>query len=225
MPEKRLHMPDVMLQQLERDDLTPTFGRVWDQDFGTTWLIPSFQAAERFMSDWREGDAWFHDVPPNLVQWVACFPPDGEPRCPVFIECFDGDDLVNAARLLEFKKAWVKADTENPLEIRAAFIAERHKHIPEHGWTPAFVSKERLKIEVTPRTRDLYRRLGRNFAAFHAAAQLLAVRVGGSADYAMVEIREVSIVCDKILAIGYAGNAYASFIVGADLQPGIDQLD
>lgn len=222
-PPVQIYLPAMLATYLEKHRIGGPFRRIWDNTFGAAWLIESTQGADLTRHGWSEGDEWFHDTPPNLYNGATCFPSQNEPLCTVFIECWDYDQRKNDERILDFKKRCLQAETDDPLEIQARYIAEQWgRATPHGGWTPAFLPRDKLKLEASPEQRETYLKLRLHFETFRQAAESLASKCKGVDED--LHLEELYLPWAKgIIAIGAHGNGYTSFYVGE--KPHLDQLD
>ncbi len=217
MPDTLLHMPDPLVDAVR--GRAPALRRIWDHDFGTCWLVPSLESARLAKQGWAPGALWFADVPPRLVEWVCAFPGS---NAPVFIEACDEDFDANQKEILAARKRITGIDSDSPAEITARYLDRRAGNAP--GWTPRFISADLVSLNVTPQTRRLFCALGAGIETFQNAAAALAESAKRvQAPFVITEFALLE--RGDIVVVGCYGDAYASFIVGDNLEPHMDQLD
>lgn len=223
---EQIHMPAILAAYLEKERRGGALKKVWDRTFGTTWLVQSVEGAELTERGWSRGDEWFHDIPPSLFQWATCFPSPSDAQCIALIGCWDEDQSKNEERLLDYKKRCLQTESDPPLELRVRYIAEQWGHAtPDKGWIPAFVPSGQIQLEATAEQRETYQLLRLSFEHFRQKAEKLTSDAKGVGR--RLNITEIFLPWGRetILAIGHHGDGYASFIVGQDLTPHLDQFD
>jgi hypothetical protein len=188
------------------------------------WLIQSAEAISlEHYRKWRAGSEWTGDVAPTLVEWVCAFPLSDDVIVPAYLQTRDDDYIANKRELLAYQRRRFGMDTESDAEVVLRSISPRGPLKPTHGWIPQYLPYDEVVLDVSAGHRELFRALRPHIETFRQAAEKIATEAKQSAERFHIG-HLVLIGGSDILVVGHHGS-YASFFVGDDLRPHLNDLD